>query len=235
VKHFVLAAVCGLWLFVCVCGGKAKEGASAKLLTGKDSVSYIIGTNIAASLENIKDKISLDVLVAGLRDKLNGRPLQLKPEEAQALMQGFSARMQKEQEDKKGMAAKDNLKKGAEFLEKNKTKEGVKTTSSGLQYSVVKQGKGPKPTEKDMVEVHYKGTTIDGTEFDSSYKRGQPVSFPVNGVIKGWTEALLLMNVGSKFELVVPSELAYGERGAGQAIGPNEVLLFEVELLGIKK
>jgi FKBP-type peptidyl-prolyl cis-trans isomerase len=131
-------------------------------------------------------------------------------------------------------ATAENSKKGLEFLAKNKTKEGVKTTDSGLQYKVITLGKGAKPKASDKVKVHYKGTLIDGTEFDSSYKRGVPAEFPLNGVIKGWTEGLQLMPVGSKFEFFIPSELAYGDR-APQTIGPNQTLIFEVELLEIVK
>jgi len=139
------------------------------------------------------------------------------------------------QEDaKRKEAAQTNAKKGEAYLAANKTKPGVVTLPSGLQYKIIKQGTGPKPTLNDIVTCNYKGTLIDGTEFDSSYKRGEPATFPVKGVIKGWTEALQLMPVGSKFELVLPPDLAYGEHGAGQDIGPNETLVFEVELISIK-
>jgi FKBP-type peptidyl-prolyl cis-trans isomerase FklB len=131
--------------------------------------------------------------------------------------------------------AEKNIKAGEEFLAANKVKEGVVTTESGLQYKVIEEGSGPKPSPTDNVTVHYKGTLINGEEFDSSYKRNQPATFPVNGVIKGWTEALQLMSKGSKWELYIPSEIAYGAQGAGGAIGPNEVLIFEVELLEINK
>jgi FKBP-type peptidyl-prolyl cis-trans isomerase len=127
-----------------------------------------------------------------------------------------------------------NIAAGKKFLEENKKKKGVTVTASGLQYEVVKQGNGATPKATDTVKVHYKGTLLDGTEFDSSYKRGQPASFPVNGVIKGWTEALQLMKVGDTFKLVIPADLAYGERGAGGMIGPNATLVFEVELLGVE-
>ena len=142
--------------------------------------------------------------------------------------------MRKKQEEKMKLAGDANQKEGAAFLAANKTKEGVVTTSSGLQYKVLKQGDGPKPTATDSVVCNYKGTLINGTEFDSSYKRGQPATFPVNGVIKGWTEALQLMPTGSKWQLFVPADLAYGARGAGQDIGPNATLIFEVELLSIQ-
>jgi FKBP-type peptidyl-prolyl cis-trans isomerase len=133
------------------------------------------------------------------------------------------------------MAATDNKQRGAAFLAQNKQAEGVVETASGLQYKVLKQGDGPSPTLQSTVKCHYKGTTIDGVEFDSSYRRGEPAEFPVAGVIAGWTEALQLMKVGDKYQLFIPSNLAYGERGAGGAIGPNETLVFEVELLGISR
>ena len=144
-------------------------------------------------------------------------------------------RMRKKQEEKNKVSSQSNIEKGNNFLAENKNKDGVVTTASGLQYKVIAQGNGSKPVPTDKVSVHYRGTLIDGTEFDSSYKRGKPVSFPVNGVIKGWTEALQLMNVGSKYQLFIPSNLAYDKRGAGQTIGPDAVLIFEVELLGIEK
>lgn len=130
-------------------------------------------------------------------------------------------------------AGEDNLAKGKAFLEANKSKEGIKTTASGLQYKIITEGTGAIPKATDKVKVHYKGTLIDGTEFDSSYKRGTPLEFPLNAVIKGWAEGLQLMKVGSKAELYIPSELGYGEQGAGSQIGPNSVLVFEVELLNI--
>ena len=149
-------------------------------------------------------------------------------------MTDLQAEMRKKQEEKMKLAGDANQKEGAAFLAANKTKEGVVTTSSGLQYKVLKQGDGPKPTATDSVVCNYRGTLINGTEFDSSYKRGQPATFPVNGVIKGWTEALQLMPTGSKWQLFVPADLAYGARGAGQDIGPNATLIFEVELLSIQ-
>lgn len=133
------------------------------------------------------------------------------------------------------MQSEKNLTQGEAFLAKNKTKEGVVTTDSGLQYKIITEGEGEKPTANDIVTVHYVGTLIDGTEFDSSYKRGQPISFPVNAVIPGWVEALQLMKAGSTYELYIPAKLAYGERGSPPAIGPNEVLIFKVNLIGVKK
>ncbi len=205
------------------------------LETDKDKISYTIGNNIAQSLMQIKEEIVLEKIIQGLEDKFHEKPLQLTEEESRMIMQMFSMKMKKKQEQQQKKLADQALEKGTRFLEENKKKEGVVTTESGLQYLVLKQGNGPKPSNTDRVKVHYKGTTIDGKEFDSSYKRGEPASFSITGVIKGWTEALFLMNVGSKYKLVIPPSLAYGEKGAGSSIGPNEVLVFEVELLEIEK
>jgi len=154
--------------------------------------------------------------------------------EAQAVLTQLQADMRKKQEEKAQQAGEANQKEGEAFLAANKSKPGVVTLPSGLQYKILKEGTGPKPTATDSVVCNYQGTLINGTEFDNSYKRGEPATFPVNGVIKGWTEALQLMPVGSKWQLFVPADLAYGPRGAGADIGPNSTLIFEVELLSIK-
>lgn len=181
----------------------------------------------------MKDDIRLDALIAGMEDRFHERSLRVDQEESKEIMRAFSAKVQKKREEQDALAARDNREAGEAFLAENKKKDDVVTTESGLQYVVLTKGDGPVPAATDRVTVHYKGTTIDGTEFDSSYRRNEPASFPVNGVIKGWTEALQLMNVGSRYRLFIPSELAYGQRGAGGDIGPNEVLIFEVELLDI--
>ncbi|MFO7557948.1 MAG: FKBP-type peptidyl-prolyl cis-trans isomerase [Desulfobacterales bacterium] len=231
-------------LFICNCESFAKnENAKAPeksekavvLEENKDKVSYVIGNNIARSLKNVKDEIDLEIVIHGIKDQFNGKPLQLSEEDAASIMREFSMKIKAEQEEQAKLLASQNLEKGKNFLETNSKAEGVVTTESGLQYLIIENGDGPKPVKTDMVKVHYTGTTIEGEEFDSSYKRGEPAVFPVTGVIKGWTEALLLMNVGSKYKLFIPSELAYGERGAGPTIAPNAVLLFEVELLEIEK
>lgn len=205
------------------------------LETDKEKISYTIGNNIAQSLMQIKEEVVLEKVIQGIQDTFHEKPLQLTEEESRMIMQTFSMKMKKKQEQQQKKLADQVLEKGTRFLEENKKKEGVVTTESGLQYLVLKQGNGPKPSKTDRVKVHYKGTTIDGKEFDSSYKRGEPASFSITGVIKGWTEALFLMNVGGKYKLVIPASLAYGERGAGSNIEPNEVLVFEVELLEIEK
>jgi len=230
-----VAVLCSIFLFTSSHKASAEEDAAVKLETEKDSVSYVLGTNIAKSLINIKEDIDIDMLTRGIKDQLNGKPMPISEEAAQTIMREFTANVNKKQEEQSQIAGKKNLNEGVKFLEENKKKDGIVTTESGLQYQVLKKGDGPVPTKEDKVKTHYKGTLTDGTEFDSSHKRGEPAVFPVTGVIKGWTEALQIMNVGSKYKLFVPSELAYGQRGAGQMIGPNSVLIFEIELLGIEK
>jgi FKBP-type peptidyl-prolyl cis-trans isomerase len=200
-----------------------------QLTYDKDKVSYSIGMNIGSNLSRQKVNIKPDILVAGLRDAIAGKP-QLNPDQVKNVM----AQFEKDMEQNKKEAGEENKIEGAKFLEENKKKPGVRTTASGLQYKVMKEGTGAQPKATDMVTVNYRGTLIDGTEFDSSYKRGQPATFPVNGVIKGWTEGLQLMKVGSKYQLFIPSNLAYGERSVSSEIGPNATLIFEVELLDAK-
>ena len=204
----------------------------------KDKVSYALGMNIASSLgANLKRQnvdINTDVLLQALKDGLTGGKTLMTEEEAQNTLRQFMAELQQKQEVKMKEAADANKKEGDEFLAANKTKPGVVTLPSGLQYKIIKEGTGPKPAASDTVVCNYRGTLINGKEFDSSYKRGEPATFPVSGVIKGWTEALQLMPVGSKWELYIPPDLAYGARGAGADIGPNATLIFEVELLSIQ-
>jgi len=195
----------------------------------KDKVSYSIGMNIGFNLSKQKVDIKPDILAAGIKDAVAGKP-QLTQDQVKDVM----AQFEKDMEQKQKQAGEKNKADGAKFLEDNKKKPGVKTTSSGLQYKVEKEGTGAPPKPTDMVTVNYRGTLIDGTEFDSSYKRGQPATFPVNGVIKGWTEALQLMKVGSKYQLWIPSNLAYGERSVSPELGPNATLIFEVELTDAK-
>jgi len=205
------------------------------LKTGKDKVSYAIGFDIGSSFKRQSIDVELEVLLQGMRDALSGGDALLNAEEMREVLTAF----QKEQRDKivakQKEASLENKAEGEKFLTENGKKPGVVTLESGLQYKVITKGKGPKPNGTDTVKTHYRGTLIDGTEFDSSYSRGEPATFPVNGVIKGWTEALQLMNVGSKWELYIPSDLAYGDRGAGDKIGPGSTLIFEVELLDIVK
>jgi FKBP-type peptidyl-prolyl cis-trans isomerase FklB len=212
----------------------AKTATPLALKTQKDKASYAIGLNIGKSLH--KDSVEVDpsIVARGLRDGMAGNKSLLTDEEIKATMTALQADVNKRQGEKMQQVGEVNKKAGDAFLAANKTKEGVVALPSGLQYKVLKEGTGPKPTAGDSVVCNYKGTLLDNTEFDSSYKRGQPAKFPVSGVIKGWTEALQLMPVGSKWQLFIPSDLAYGQRGPSPEIGPNATLVFEVELLSIE-
>ena len=208
---------------------------STTLKDEKDKVSYSIGLDIGNTFKKQKMDIDPTVLISGLKDGYSGNKPQMTEEEVKATMTAFSKSMMEKQANQAKEASAKNGAEGEKFLADNKSKEGVKTTASGLQYKVLKEGSGESPKETDTVVTNYRGTLIDGTEFDSSYKRNEPASFPVNRVIKGWTEALQMMKPGAKYQLFIPAGLAYGERGAGQDIGPNQTLIFEVELLSVKK
>jgi FKBP-type peptidyl-prolyl cis-trans isomerase FklB len=212
----------------------AKTAAPLTLKTQKDKFSYSLGMKMGENLHRQSVPVDPAIFARGMRDALAGGKTLLTDEEAQAVL----GQMQKEMHDKQQAKMQEegaaNKKEGDAFLAANKSKEGVVTLPSGLQYKILKAGTGPKPTANDTVECNYRGTLINGKEFDSSYKRGQPADFPVGGVIKGWTEALQLMPVGSKWQLFVPADLAYGDRGAGADIGPGETLIFEVELMSIQ-
>ncbi len=201
----------------------------------KEKVSYSIGLNIGRNVGGDLKKQSIDIdpniLAKGFQDALAGAKPLLTDQEIQETMATF----QKEMMAKQAETGKKNKERGEAFLAENKKKEGVKTLPSGLQYKVIKAGTGKKPKLSDTVTTHYRGTLIDGTEFDSSYKRGQPATFPVSGVVPGWTEALQLMEEGAKWQLFIPPNLAYGERSAGGVIGPNETLIFEIELISIQE
>ena len=196
----------------------------------KDKVSYSIGLDLGFNFKKQNLELNPDALLAGVKDALGGKQPLLNENEVKETMTALT----KEIEDKQKAVAEQNVKDGEKFLAENKKKEGVKTTASGLQYKVIKEGTGPQPKLTDSVVANYRGTLINGTEFDSSFKRGQPATFPLTGVIKGWTEALQLMKVGSKYQLFVPADLAYGNRAMGADIGPNSTLIFEVELVGIQ-
>ncbi|MBA3830711.1 MAG: FKBP-type peptidyl-prolyl cis-trans isomerase [Chthoniobacterales bacterium] len=208
--------------------------ADPQLNDQKDKVSYSIGLDIGSTLKRQLIDVNAEVLNRGLQDGLSGKKPLMTEEQMKESMTTFQKDMIAKQAAAKKEAGEKNTAAGRKFLEENKAKDGVKTTASGLQYQVEKEGSGPAPKATDSVKVNYRGTTIDGTEFDSSYKRGEPATFPVNRVIKGWTEALQLMKVGSKYKLFIPADLAYGEKGAGADIGPNSTLVFDVELLGIE-
>jgi FKBP-type peptidyl-prolyl cis-trans isomerase FklB len=201
------------------------------LKTDKQKFSYTAGYQIGQNLKRQNLDLDSKTFSQGVQDAITNAKPRLKPEEMQAAVQA----QQKKDMDKQAAVAKKNLDAGQAFLEANKKKDGVVTLPSGLQYKVVTEGKGKQPKSTDTVVAHYRGTLINGTEFDSSYQRNEPATFPVGGVIKGWQEALPLMKEGSKWQVYIPSDLAYGPRGAGAGIGPNEVLIFDIELLSVKE
>ena len=205
------------------------------LKTQKEKISYIIGMDIGSNFKRQSIDIDPDILGRGIKDGLSGAKPLLSEQEAKEVLADFEKVMRARQEESRKAIGEKNKKEGEAFLAANKAKEGVKTAPSGLQYKVIKPGTGKKPQATDTVTVNYRGTLTDGTEFDSSYRRGKPATFPVSGVIPGWTEALQLMEEGAKWEIVIPSKLAYGEQGAGQMIGPNATLIFEVELISIQE
>jgi len=200
----------------------------------KDKAGYSLGANIGSSLKHDGMNVNLDALVAGLRDTFTGAPTQLTPDQQKEALTALQKEVTEKLVAERTAAGEKAKKEGEEFLATNKTKDGVKTLPSGLQYKVLAEGKGAQPKPTDQVVVNYRGTLVDGTEFDSSYKRGEPVTIPVNEVIKGWSEALPLMKTGAKWQLFVPAALAYGENGAGREVPPNAALIFEVELVSVK-
>lgn len=219
-----LAALVPFSLIAC------KQSPKADLSTDKGKLSYTIGQQIGRQMKGQNLDIDTDTLAASIADALAGKESKMKPEEMQAAMM----KAQQSMTEKMAAQGKENKEKGDQYLAQNKTKDGVKTTASGIQYQVIKPGTGKSPKATDMVKVHYVGTLIDGTEFDSSVKRGEPAQFPLNQVIRGWTEGVQLMKVGEKTRFVIPSDLAYGPEGR-PGIPPNSVLVFEIELLEISK
>lgn len=229
-KSPVFAVLCLVFL-----AGLAIAEEKSVFKSEKEKISYSIGMDIGNNMKKQSIDIDPDTLAKGLKDSFSGGKTLLTEEEARETLNAFRNQMMAKQQEQVKAAGEKNKKEGEAFLAANKKKEGVKTTPSGLQYKIVKDGTGKTPKATDTVTVNYRGKLIDGTEFDSSYKRGQPATFPVNGVIKGWTEALQMMKEGAQWELFIPSDLAYGERGApGGSIGPNSVLIFDVELISIK-
>lgn len=235
-KAQILAAALGL---LAVSSPAAEPAVTLK--DQKDKVSYSIGLDIGRTFKKQEIDVNTAAIVQGLKDGLGGGKTLLTDEEIMVVMQAFQVEMRAKAQAKAAGAAAEaskagekNKAAGVAFLADNKKKAGVKTTASGLQYKIVKEGTGKTPKASDSVTTHYRGTLIDGTEFDSSYKRNEPATFPVSGVIKGWTEALQLMKEGSEWELYIPADLAYGDRGAGQDIGPGSTLIFKIVLLKVE-
>ena len=220
-----------LWVFLLAVQASAEEAQILK--TQKEKMSYGIGVDLARNFKRQRIEVDLDLLVKGLRDGLSGEKLLMTEEDLRKIMSAFQAELRMKQRQARRMATKDNKQEGLAFLAENKTKEGVVTLPSGLQYQILKAGDGRKPTDADTVECHYRGTLINGTEFDGS-SPGQPATFEVSKVIPGWREALKLMPIGSKWQLFILPQLAYGEWGMGGQIGPDATLIFELELLAIK-
>ncbi len=206
----------------------AKDAGEFK--TDKQKFSYTVGFQLGQNLKRQNLDIDPKIVSQGMQSALSGTAPKLTPDQMRASVEAY----QKKEQEKTEALAKKNLEIGQAFLDANKKKEGVVTLPSGLQYKVIAEGKGKQPKSTDTVVAHYRGTLIDGTEFDSSYKRNEPATFPVAGVIKGWQETLPLMKEGAKWQVYIPSDLAYGARGAGNAIGPNQVLIFDIELLSVK-
>ena len=222
-----------------MCAAVALSGAAfaadaPELTSDKEKISYSIGMDIGGNLKRGSVEVDPDILAKGLKDSYGGGKTLLTEDEARKTIADFQQALRAKQAETMIKLAEKNKVDGEKFLAENAKKEGVKTLPSGLQYKEITPGTGKSPKATDTVTTHYKGTLIDGTEFDSSHKRGEPASFPVSGVIAGWTEALQLMKEGAKWQLFVPPNLAYGERGAGREIGPNATLIFEVELISVK-
>jgi len=229
-KRRLALAMCG----VIALSGAAFAADAPELKTDKEKISYSIGMDIGGNLRRGSIEVDPDMLAKGVKDSYVGGKTLLTEDQARQAMEDFQKTlMAKKAEEMRNLSEK-NKADGEKFLAENAKKEGVKVLPSGLQYKVITPGTGKSPKATDTVTTHYKGTLIDGTEFDSSYKRGEPATFPVSGVIPGWTEALQLMKEGAKWQLFLPPGLAYGERGAGRDIGPNATLIFEVELISVK-
>ena len=224
-----------LLAIIVVAGCSTQDRPQKDIETDMDKASYAIGFDIGSSLksQDVTD-LDLDLIYQGMADAQAGEDTLMTQDEMMAALQTFQDTIMQRQQEKATRESSENLAAGEAYLAENATKEGVQTTESGLQYRVIEEGSGDRPTATSSVTVNYRGTTIDGTEFDSSYSRGEPATFGLNQVIPGWTEGLQLMTVGSKYEFVVPSDLGYGERGTqGGPIGPNATLIFEVELISI--
>lgn len=226
----------GGWLVVVgLCASGLEAADNVDLTDQKAKVSYGIGMNLGMQWRQQEVPIDPDLLLKGMKDAMEGNATLMTEEEMRNTLTAFQNQHRAQQMEKRKMQGEKNLADGEKFLAENKTKPGVVTLPSGLQYKVIAEGAGDSPAASDQVTVNYRGKLIDGTEFDSSFKRGEPATFGVSGVIKGWTEALQLMKPGAKWELYIPSALAYMERGSGAQIGPNSALIFDVELVSVKK
>ena len=232
-KLLVAAAIASVALLVVSCGG-GEAPRKTSLETEMENVSYAYGMDVAAVMKRSPVTLDIDLFTQGFRDAYSeGGDLLLTEAEKMQVLQDFMQQVREVQMEEAQAMSDENIAAGKAFLDENKTKEGIKTTASGLQYEVIEEGDGPRPSAENTVRVHYTGTLLDGTKFDSSLDRGQPAEFQLNQVIPGWTEALQLMRVGSKYRIYVPSNLAYGERGAPPMIGPYATLIFDIELLEI--
>jgi FKBP-type peptidyl-prolyl cis-trans isomerase FklB len=229
-RHLLAAALCA----AVALSGAAFAADAPALKSDKEKISYSIGMDIGGNLKRQSIDVDPDALSKGIKDSYTGGKTLLTEDEARQAILDFQKQMMEKRAEALKQLGEKNKADGAKFLAENGKKEGVKTLPSGLQYKELTPGTGKSPTATDTVTTHYKGTLIDGTEFDSSYKRGEPVTFPVSGVIPGWTEALQMMKEGAKWQLFIPPDLAYGDRGAGQEIGPNTTLIFEVELISVQ-
>lgn len=236
---FRFMAVSAVAVVLAACAPSENNATAAdkkvELTTDQAKFGYAVGVSIGQSLEQAKDEITLDALNRGISDVFADADLAMTEEEREQIQQTVSERIRAKIMAEREAKAAAAVEAGKKYLEDNGKREGVVTTASGLQYEVMAAGEGASPTAADRVTVHYKGTLIDGKVFDSSYDRGEPVTFPLGGVIPGWTEGVQLMKPGAKYKFFIPSELAYGSRGAGQSIGPNETLIFEVELISFEK
>ncbi len=229
-KHIAVAALCAALTF----SGAAYAADAPALQGDKEKLGYSIGMDIGATLKRQSIEVDVDSLTKGLKDTYTGGKTLLTEEESRQLILDYQKQVMEKQAEAMKQLGEKNKMDGEKFLAENGKKEGVQTLPSGLQYKVITPGTGKSPKATDTVTTNYRGTLIDGKEFDSSYKRGEPATFPVSGVIAGWTEALQLMKEGDKWQLFLPPNLAYGERGAGRDIGPNATLIFEVELISVQ-
>ncbi len=235
-KRFLKSAIFSLvFLLVCTTAYNKTDDKKKKtaFTTEKDKISYSLGVNFATSLKREDIPVNPDIILKAMNDVMQDKELSMTDEEMHTVIQDLQKKQREKQMAKQKAESDKNATEGDKFREENAKKDGVVVLPSGLQYKILKPGSGESPKATDTVKVNYKGTLIDGTEFDSSYSRNQPATFQVNRVIKGWTEALQLMKPGAKWQLVIPPDLAYGPRGAGQKIGPNATLIFDVELLAV--